>query len=282
MPGGQPDAEVGLLAAERAAADPAEVGPEAAGGQRLGPPEGHVGADEVADRGRPDRQAPVGAADHPVELGREPVGAAGPPPRPDEAADAEHVRVPVAREQVPGPVGVGGGVVVEEGDQGAPGLGQGGVAGAGKAAPLPVGEDPQAGQVLPGEAEEFGAVVDDQQQFPGRAALGVDRRDGGAQVVPALDGVGADHHREVRCGAVGGAAVGGTAVGGAGPLPQVDPVRGHAGSPPSVSSVPVRSVPVRAVPVGSVVRSQPRSTSSRPAASTYSAISQATPTPVSP
>ena len=61
------------------------------------PAERHVGADQVAHgRGR-RRQADVAAADHPVELRREPAGRAARATRARRSADADHRRVSIGR-----------------------------------------------------------------------------------------------------------------------------------------------------------------------------------------
>ena len=68
-----PDREVGLLGAGRDLPDPAQLVAEAAGVEQRLAAEGHVGADQVADRLALARHPRVGAADDPVELGREPA-----------------------------------------------------------------------------------------------------------------------------------------------------------------------------------------------------------------
>ena len=77
---------------------------------------GHVGADRVADRRQLLGQAGVAAAEHPVELGRKPVrrfrsASAGSARRPPRLSGIAEARSGAARA-----IGLGAGVVVDEGD----------------------------------------------------------------------------------------------------------------------------------------------------------------------
>ena len=151
------DAELGLLAAQRVLADAADLLGEAADALEDLAPERHVAAHEVAHLGPRGGLAGVGAADDPVELaggvavGRVRAGehvraaaAVGPgrPARVGHAADGLHGDVLVGLEQRGEPAGAGAGVVVEEDHDVALGLGDGGVAGAGQALDVRVGQHP--------------------------------------------------------------------------------------------------------------------------------------------
>jgi hypothetical protein len=114
----------------------------------------------------PVGHAPVGAAHHPVELG-------GPPPRrpallplrEDLAADAEHVGILVGLHQGPDPVGVGDGVVVEEGHDGSASGGDPAVAGRGQPLPAGVGDGPHAADLVLDARQKGRIVVDDDDHF---------------------------------------------------------------------------------------------------------------------
>jgi hypothetical protein len=89
-------------------------------------------------------------------------------------------------------------VVVEEGHHVPDGRLDAGVPGAGQALVLLVGQHPDVVQHAGGEAVEFRAVVDDQQDLVRRTALGLDRGDGGLDVLPAAERVGAHDDGEAR------------------------------------------------------------------------------------
>ena len=87
-------------------------------------PERGVAAEDVAYPGPPGRHAPVGRAVHPVELLRVPAGApSGGPDRDGQAADAHHLGLGEAVREPAQPVALGDRVVVQEGDDPAPGRG---------------------------------------------------------------------------------------------------------------------------------------------------------------
>ena len=70
----QPDGQFGLLASRRPRTYPPDRHVESSYPERQAGAHAHVGADRVAHGGYRDRQAPVAAADNPVELGRQPAG----------------------------------------------------------------------------------------------------------------------------------------------------------------------------------------------------------------
>ncbi|CAM5417479.1 hypothetical protein SVIOM74S_03985 [Streptomyces violarus] len=167
------DAQFRLLAAQRAfVAVPADAGGEAARRVEGTAAERGVATEHVAHPDPAPRQAPVGAAHHPVELLGEPVGP--PPRRPDRLrapADRHHARVGVRLGEVQQPVALGHGVVVEEGDDLAARGRDSGVAAGGQAAGARVGEHPHVVGflVLLAETVQKGlVVVDDQQRLQGR------------------------------------------------------------------------------------------------------------------
>ena len=201
------DAELGLLAAQRVLADAADLLGEAADALEDLTPERHVAAHEVAHLGPLGGLAGVGAADDPVELaggvavGRVRAGehvraaaAVGPgrPARVGHAADGLHGDVLVGLEQRGEPAGAGAGVVVEEDHDVALGLGDGGVAGAGQALDVRVGQHPHVGELGLRALQEGRVVVDDDQRLDRRDVLRRDGLDRRHDVGPPLLGVDAD------------------------------------------------------------------------------------------
>ena len=190
-------AQLGVLPAGRGGDGP---------GQHAGEPpailqdraaEGHVGGHEGAHRDAAGRHPLVGAAHHPVQLRSKPRRPAVRPLRPDHAAHAEHAGILVVPGQRGQPAGPGDRTVVQERDDIALGYRHAGVPRARQARPEPVrhhGDVPrqQLGQ-QPGLVQQLRAVVDDQDYLIGRLrAHGDDRL---LQVVPPVQGAGADDHR---------------------------------------------------------------------------------------
>ncbi len=226
-----PQAQFGLLAAERRGADPAEAGREAADiGQHL-PAERHVRADEVADLATlaaEPAHALVGAADHPVELRREPAWPAFLPVGADQAADPQHLRVSVPVGQPGDPVGVRHRVVVEESHDVTLGTAHPGVARPGQSRCEPVRDDDRPGQGVHRPAQQPRAVVHHQDDLQRGNALPAQRRHRPGQVIPPLLGITADNDRDRELAGAGWRA-GGSA------RPRIHPGRIFDGGDPASS-----------------------------------------------
>ena len=191
-----PDAELGLLAARRQRADPADAVVEAAEvGEDLAP-ERHVGADHVADRALAG-VAFVGAADDPVELRREPRGSARVPPRHHASADRDHVGTVVGLEQPVEPVVLRDRVVVEEGDDLAASRPRCRCCARPRGHGLRCSRRPAPRGTTSRHAHrEVGRVVDDDDELVTLTQLGQNRAERAADVVPAVLGVAAHHDRD--------------------------------------------------------------------------------------
>ena len=189
------DAEQGLLAAERqglrAAPDPA---PEPADERERLPAKRHVPAEQVPDRGARGRHPLVVAPDDPVELLRHPRRAPRLPVREREPADSRDGRVRIALSEVPQPAGISGSVVVKEGDDLSRCQGGTGITPAGQALGLAVLYHRHVRQDGDQPLVERGVVVDDDDRLCGRQRLDAHRVDRGADVIPAVLGIDADHH----------------------------------------------------------------------------------------
>jgi hypothetical protein len=192
------DAEVGLLAAGGDRADASQLVAETAELDQHLAAQRHVGADQVAHGLALLRHAGVGAADHPVELGRKPGGLALVPGGVDGAAGAEHVGVAVGVGQALQPVGGGKGVVVEEGDDITAAGGDAAVAGAGEALFLVVLDQLDLGPAPFGLGQQLGRVVDRQHDLVRGQRLRLDRFDRLREYVEPVERVGADQHRDGR------------------------------------------------------------------------------------
>jgi len=192
--GADPQAQLGLLAAERHAPDPAEPVVEAADGVEHAAPEGHVRADDVPHLGGRGREPPVAAADHPVELGRKPGGPARVPARDDRAARGDDIRRGEMAGEPLEPARGRDAVVVEERDDRAARRRDARVAGGRQPGRAGVGDDPGAGDLVPDAHLERRRVVDHDDQLDRAVAdrLAADARDRRDEVVPALLGVRAD------------------------------------------------------------------------------------------
>ena len=159
--------------------------------------EGHVGGQEGTHRNAAGRHPLVGAAHHPVQLRSKPRRPAIRPLRPDHAAHAEHPGILVVPGQRGQPARTGGRTIVQERDDIALGHRHAGVPRARQTRPEPVrhhGDVPrqQLGQ-QPGLVQQLRAMVDDQDYLTGRLrAHGDDRL---LQVIPPVQGAGADDHR---------------------------------------------------------------------------------------
>ena len=200
------EAELGLLAPDRARTDPADAVAEAAElGEEL-PAEGHARSDQVPDGRALGRQPAVGAADDPAELGGKPAG----PPFPDRldrAADAEHILVLVLAREHPKPFGRSDRVVVEEGHDVAAGEGQPAVTRAGQAARFKVGGNHDVRQLGACPRKERRRVIDDDDRLHRRVRLPTHALDRLAQLIPAGTCPCADdhgHRRRRGCAARGG------------------------------------------------------------------------------
>src|SRR4051794_35138459 len=129
-----PDTQLRLLTADRDGAHPTERRVEAVDPTQDGTAEGHVAADEVAHWGDPRRLTGEAAPDHPVELAWQPGRTRPVPLRHGLAANSQHIGVLVVPQQPGQPVALSLGVVVEEGDDVAAGVGHAGVARSGEPA----------------------------------------------------------------------------------------------------------------------------------------------------
>jgi hypothetical protein len=164
---GDSDAKLGLLTAERDFADAAQAGPETPGLLQIGPAEGHVGADEVADGTAVGSGAPMGASHDPIELGRKPGWPACFPIGGDGAAHADDVRIAVIVSQPFDPVRGGSGVIIQKGDYLSSSVTDCGVAGARQALLSFVADDLQlqiwghSGQFLASSIKKVLGVIHD-------------------------------------------------------------------------------------------------------------------------
>src|SRR5690606_20753236 len=206
-PLGEADAELGLLAAERAALAALDAAPdagvEAADLHDEVPPEGRVPAHDVADARPGGGHAAVAAAHRPVELLRKPAGAPpgrpqriGPPADPDHRATGGGVvhRVLEGLE----PAGVGDRVVVQVGDDVAGGDLGPGVLATGQAALVAVLHHERV-RILPLEPQvEIRVVIHHEDQLVRPAPLVTHGVDGRPDVLPSLLGVDADDDRNAH------------------------------------------------------------------------------------
>ena len=186
------DEELGLLAPRRQRRGAAERVAEAADLVDQRAAHGHVGADEVAHRAGRGAVPDVGAADDPVELGREPGRPTGLETGDDPPADTEDTRVRVRCEQAAGPAGTCGGVVVEERDDRPRRCRDAGVARAGEPLSFRVRDDGDVGELVGRAREQRVVVVDHEDDLVGCPLLGAHRLDRGGQIRPPRLGVGAD------------------------------------------------------------------------------------------
>ena len=180
----RPNAELGLLEAPEAVVEASERGEHVAAHR-------HVRGDQVAHAG--PRHPLVGAADHPLELAREPAGSRVGPDGLDLSTHPEGAGIAVCALQLLDPAGVRLGVVVEEPDDVARRPGGPGVPGPGGARALLVLDHQHAGQPGAQDGGELGVVVDHHDHLARRPGLGAKGRHRPLEVVPTLVRVAADH-----------------------------------------------------------------------------------------
>ena len=171
----------------------------------------HGRADHVEDGSGGRREADVGASEDPVALRREPPRSRGGEHRHRSPADGDDRRVLERGHHALEPVGLGGGIVVEVGDD-ATGrqLRRGGASGA-EASRVPVLDNPNrypAGRVSIAPAAqaplvEDAIVVDREEQLARRVGLPEHRVDGVAQQLPSVHRVGADDDGHIGADGVG-------------------------------------------------------------------------------
>jgi hypothetical protein len=194
---GSANAQLGLLTAERAVADPPELGTETSDDVEDLSPEGHIRSDRISDDGGLSREAPVATANDPVELLREPGRPpAADPVRLDPAPHSYDVVVAIAEHELLEPVGRRNRVVVEERDHVAARGRDANVPGSGETRRLALRDHYAVEQPRGDLLEQRPVAIDDDDDLDrcmGLPEHGGDRRD---EAGPTSRVMGADHDRD--------------------------------------------------------------------------------------
>ena len=191
---GQPDAELGLLTAERPLPAASQSLCEASDLPEHGLAERHVGPSEIPDRTLDSRQPQVAAADDPEKFGREPLGLASGPAGPGETAHAEHPLVGIRRTECIEPAVERDRIVVEKGDHCSARPLQPGVARPGQPAALGVGQDHAIVQSGTALLQQRLIVVDHDNELIVGAHLLESHADAAAQGFPSIIGMGTNNY----------------------------------------------------------------------------------------
>jgi hypothetical protein len=187
----QPDAEVRLFPAERAAVRVSEAMKELEVLEDL-TSKRHVRADQVSHGGARLGEAAVRAADHPVELGQKPCRARTRPAGGDPPAHCCDLLILIRFCQALKPIGLGQGIIVDKGNDGASRSPCAGVARPGQPGRSRAREGNRARELAGESLEQSRFMVYDHQNLVRQERLRLKRRDARRQPVPALSGVGAD------------------------------------------------------------------------------------------